>query len=480
MDIIGKIEKIEQDFALMESGFRNMRKLAKQYDKAKIYFHKDLDGVTSAIIIKKYMENNGIKTIDSEPIQYGGEEYSVRKTPKGVMPVLVDFGHGKVNMVIYTDHHDHSEEERKTSVKGQSRLLPKTPSNAEFISQVISPTDIMTAKDIDVISTVDSADFAKYGLKPSDISKAVLDKQLSKDIQKNHRMMGLVTNKLLLTYKNKPGFLTDVVMKSKPSLMSMYNVIIKLAKKHGYKTPEEIDQGTENYEEQRKGKVIEFGKSSDIPGMKNGESFMIGTTIFQKGGGFMGGKNTYDRYTIFDIYPDADYLITQWPLGLIQMSANPFVLRKNPYHLGDIAIKKILSKYKSKLQKEDITLDRLKYEFERDIGKKHIKNAMGFNWQDFEALYKGKIKGLQKKHGDWWPNMVKDISNKPYRYLSDKQKNILKQVTVSAWDVIMASSGGHKNITNISGLNFVKDSKKIANDISIDLVDYMKDKHMKA
>ena len=34
------------------------------------------------------------------------------------------------------------------------------------------------------------------------------------------------------------------------------------------------------------------------------------------------------------------------------------------------------------------------------------------------------------------------------------QKKILDNVTVSAWDVIQANSGGHKCITNISGLNF--------------------------
>jgi hypothetical protein len=479
MNIIKRLDKLlKEESVIFESGFRNMKSLSKKWKRAKIYFHKDCDGVTSAIAIKKYLEDYGIKVVDAQEIQYGGEEYAVKKTPKDVMPVLVDFGHNKINMVLYTDHHDHTELERKTGVEGQSRLLPKTPSNAEFISQIISPSDIFPAKDIQVISTVDSADFAKYGLHPDDIANSIFTVDGSKTIQKNHQLMGLVTNKLLLSYKNKPGFLSEVVLKSKPSLISMYNTIIKIAKREGYKTPEELQQGTQNYKDQRLSKKLEVGKPQEIPSMKNGESFIYGTTIFQKGGGYMGGKNTYDRYTIFSLYPDADYLITQWPMGMIQLSANPFTSKKNPVHLGDVMMKKIMPKFKSDLQRRNITLDRLKYEAERDIKKKRIKGAMGFNWAEFEALYKGKIKGLEKEHSDWWPNMVKDITNKPYRFLSDKQKNVLKKIKVSAWDVIMASSGGHRNITNLSGLNFLDDTKDMMNKISMAISEYMKDKRM--
>jgi hypothetical protein len=51
--------------------------------------------------------------------------------------------------------------------------------------------------------------------------------------------------------------------------------------------------------------------------------------------------------------------------------------------------------------------------------------------------------------------LVSDIADKPYSELSLKQKSILKKVTVTSWDVIQAQSGGHKNITNLSGLNFI-------------------------
>ena len=76
-----------------ESGIRNINELAKPYKKAKIYFHQDLDGVTTAIGMKSYLENYGIKVVDAEVIQYGDKEFSVKKPDASgdVMPVLVDF-----------------------------------------------------------------------------------------------------------------------------------------------------------------------------------------------------------------------------------------------------------------------------------------------------------------------------------------------------------------------------------------------------
>ena len=51
--------------------------------------------------------------------------------------------------------------------------------------------------------------------------------------------------------------------------------------------------------------------------------------------------------------------------------------------------------------------------------------------------------------------------DKPQNKLSDKQQKILKSAWVSAWDIIKANSGGHKCITNISGLMYLpKDLKK--------------------
>ena len=81
------------NWLLTEGGIRNMKELSNRYKKAKIYFHQDLDGVTTALAMKKYLENNGVKVVDSEYIQYGDSEFSVKKPEASgdVMPVLVDF-----------------------------------------------------------------------------------------------------------------------------------------------------------------------------------------------------------------------------------------------------------------------------------------------------------------------------------------------------------------------------------------------------
>ncbi len=49
---------------LKESGIREINKLAQRYPKAEIYFHQDLDGVTTAIAMKNYLEQHGIKVVD--------------------------------------------------------------------------------------------------------------------------------------------------------------------------------------------------------------------------------------------------------------------------------------------------------------------------------------------------------------------------------------------------------------------------------
>jgi len=87
---------------LKESGIRDIKELSKRYPKAEIYFHQDLDGVTTAIAMKKYLENNGIDVVDAHVIQYGDKEFAVKKNDAmgDTMPVLVDFAHGKPMFVI--------------------------------------------------------------------------------------------------------------------------------------------------------------------------------------------------------------------------------------------------------------------------------------------------------------------------------------------------------------------------------------------
>jgi hypothetical protein len=284
-----------------ESGLRNIKKLAKIYKEAEIYMHVDSDGVTSAIAMKAYLESYGIKVIDAHKIQYGSTEYAVPKGKPGTLKCVVDFSHGKTMFDIHTDHHQGQvgySDDIATSFK-------KSPSNVATISGEISPRDIFSPQDVKILSTIDSADFASQNLKPEDIFNAIYKTNPDINVEKNHRAMGLVVNKLLLTYKGKPDFLTKVVMQSKPSLISMYNVITKLARKEGYKTPEEISKDTGKYIEAQASKIKQ-GKLSDVKNLKSGESIQIGRIVAQNNAGFV-SKGGYDRYVAFQLHPNTDY-----------------------------------------------------------------------------------------------------------------------------------------------------------------------------
>ena len=150
------------------------------------------------------------------------------------MPVLVDFAHGKPMFVIHTDHHDRqagAEDTKSTSFRASR-------SNVETISQVVSPKELFPSSDILLISTVDSADFAKHDITPKEVVNYLYRFDKEKSLQKNKMLLGFVINKLLLAFKNKKGFLEGLVMDSEPSLLSILNNIKDWMKKNGAAKPE--------------------------------------------------------------------------------------------------------------------------------------------------------------------------------------------------------------------------------------------------
>ena len=421
---------------LNESGIRDISALAKRYPKAEIYFHQDLDGVTTAIPMKKYLENHGINVIDSHIIQYGDKEFSVKKNDaKGdVMPVLVDFAHGKPMFVIHTDHHDRqagAEETKSTSFK-QSR------SNVATISQVVSPKDLFPSPDIMLINTVDSADFAKYDVSPDEVVNYIFRLDKDKSLEKNKMLMGFVINKLLLAFKNKKGFLEGLVMDSQPSLLSILTNIKEWMKKTNAAKPEELQKNAEAYKETMKG----YPKVED-------------NVIFQYGGGSMFKPGSYDRYTPFRNNPDADFLIMVWPMGLVQASCNPFKKDRElkGVNLGDIA-QEVLSKWEDQLKQRTIPLSTIKWVSETSVGPESI----GFTFKDFDALYGGKF--ISMDGGEKVLNHIKDMMDTPFSDLTEEHRVMLDKIGINAWDLIQANSGGHKCITNISGLNYLGRSKR--------------------
>ena len=418
---------------LKESGIRDINKLADRYPKAEIYFHQDLDGVVSALGMKNYLENYGINVIGSHVIQYGDKEFSVKKPDASgdVMPVLVDFAHGKPIFKIHTDHHDSQsgvEDETSTQFKGAR-------SNVETISQTISPTDIFTDEDIMMINTVDSADYAKHDIEPEQVMNLIRDFEKGDQSYEKKWMLGLLTNKLLLAYKNKPGFLENLVMNSSPSLLNIYQNITNFAKKEGYATPEEMSQNQAKY--------IKSQQESNNLNLDD-------NIIVQYGGGALFKPGSYDRYTPFKIYPEADFLVIAWPMGLVQASCNPFKKDRalKGVNLGDVA-QEVLKEVEPQLKQHQVPVSVIKR-----IGETKAEwESIGFKTSDLFALYKDNLENMPPSNSQYY-NMTVNIIDTPWAKLSEKQKAVLDKITVSAWDVIQANSGGHKCITNISGLNF--------------------------
>jgi hypothetical protein len=434
-DIIRKILKEE---LLNESGIRNIKNLAKRYKKAKIYFHQDLDGVTTALAMKHYLEQNNIEVVDAEVIQYGSKEFAIKKPDASgeVMPVLVDFAHGKPMFTIHTDHHDTQagvEKDTATSFRASR-------SNVETISQIVSPKEIFSAEDIKLISTVDSANFVENDITPEMIMNYLFNYNKDESLKRNKMLMGLVVNKLLLAYKNKPRFLEEIVLNAQPSLLSILNNIRKQAVEKGFATPQEMTANKERYIQSRKESGVETH----------------GNIISQYGFGSTTKPGSYDRYTPFRNNPDADFLVTGMPMGMVQASCNPFKKDRalKGVNLGEIK-DEVLNRLKPELEGVEVTFGDIKKiaEMEADY------SSVGFTLKDLMAIY-GNLPSFKVEGSDKLLKILDEVSNKLYRTLSDKQKALFDKIYLNGYDVIQANSGGHKCITNISGINFLYRTKK--------------------
>jgi hypothetical protein len=423
---------------IKESGIRNINKLREEFDKVVIVTHQDLDGVVSGLAMKKYFEDYGFDVIDAKIIQYGDKEWSLKKSDPDtkIMYCLCDFAHGKPMFTIHLDHHD-----TQAGVEpGTSTSFRSSRSNVETISQIVSPKDIFTQEDITLISTVDSADYARFDITPEQVMNYLfkLDKDVS--LQRNKMLMGLVTNKLLLAYKNKPGFLENIIMNANPSLISILNNIRAQIVEKGYADVENLERNKEMY----------------VQSMKSHPNVRTeGNIIVQYGGGSMMKPGSYDRYTPFRNNPEADFLVIAWPLGLVQASCNPFKKERalKGVNLGEIK-DEVLGKWESQLKDRQIPLSTIKWVSES--GKDFGPESVGFTFKDFKAIYGGS----KSESGKSLMNDIEVAMEKPFSDLTDEEMNMLDNITVSAWDVIISNSGGHKCITNISGLNYMGRSKR--------------------
>jgi len=425
---------------IKESGIRDINKLKKMFNDVVIVSHQDLDGIVSAVGMKHYFENQGFNVIDAQIIQYGDKEWSLKKSDpdKKILYCLCDFAHSKPMFTIHLDHHD-----RQAGVEsGTTTNFRQARSNVETISQIVSPRDLFPSSDILLISTVDSANFAMNDISVDQVINYLFKLDKDSSLAKNKMALGLVANKLLLAFKNKPGFLEELIMKSTPSLMNILQNIKRIMVEKGYTKIPELEKNKEEYIKQMK----------TSPNVK-----VEGNIIVQYGGGNMMKPGSYDRYTPFKNNPEADFIVIAWPLGLVQASCNPYKKERElkGVNLGEIA-QEVLSKWEGSLKEKEIPLSTIKWISERSKG--FGPESVGFTFKDFVALYGNKYKTMD--NGRETLTHIGKMMEIPFTELPEEHRLMLDKITINAWDLIQANSGGHKCITNISGLSYLGRSKR--------------------
>lgn len=79
-----------------------------------------------------------------------------------------------------------------------------------------------------------------------------------------------------------------------------------------------------------------------------------------------------------------------------------------------------------------VSLEYIKRKFEEDITKKNLQDAVGFTFDDLITQFsRDQIQGLDVEKEGKWKDIVSDVTNKKWKDLSPKQKDILKKVKIS-------------------------------------------------
>lgn len=462
------------------SGIRNINKILNKHkeefgNEFEVYFHQDLDGVTSALAMVDYLKSYGMKLVDAHIIQYGAIEYAVPKLKPNSLGVLVDFANFKSMFGIATDHHD----KQRGAVSGTQHTKPAR-CNVETISGEITSI-IFTAEDMEAIQTVDSANFLKHNITTQDVQNTLFNYNRQQSTAKNRFNLGLVCNKLILSYKTKRityehhhnrYLLECLVLDCSASMYSIHTHIQKYIN-NGISLEWNMKQRSHNvpYEMPTQAQIkknIENYKKSRIetPDMTFNHDLNL---IKQIGIGDVFQTGSYDRYIPFELHPDANFLATLLPFGFMQVSRNPFKKTDIELNLADIT-KELLYRHKAKLGNINISLSDIKKECELEIRKMKDRfgnnyDAIGFTFEDLRNCYPNAIMYLPNRMlGDMktrarmdlnTDNSLQRLMDKPFTQWSVAEIEEMSWYRISILDIIAQNSGGHKAITNIQGLTYL-------------------------
>jgi hypothetical protein len=190
-----------------------------------IYTHDDMDGIFSAIAIKKYLKDKGFNIIGYGIINYQ-EGWDVFNIDKEVINVAVDFAEMHPDIDVYIDHHGEFIEGDETDEASKKIGAIKTKTGSAYegiMDQLGLPIDSLI---LDVIDMIDSAKYDHYKVKWTDILDFDLEK--IKNTPKSKLLFASVFNQLLKRgdYRTIIEVIHNV---DEPSIYKIFNYIKKLS-----------------------------------------------------------------------------------------------------------------------------------------------------------------------------------------------------------------------------------------------------------
>jgi len=206
-------------------------KKGKEGKNVALYTHDDMDGIFSAIEVKKYLINAGFTIVKYGILNYSeGWKYTTLD-PK-LINVVLDFanmpGDERDDMIdYYLDHHGIFTPEELEKYKSSPVQKKKTGSAYEAICQSLNvPQDSLT---LDVIDMIDSAKYQDYGISWD----RLLDFNLS-DIKKSDKKrleFGAAFNQFIKRSDSKT-IISVIENCPDASIFGIYNVMKKVYPQH--------------------------------------------------------------------------------------------------------------------------------------------------------------------------------------------------------------------------------------------------------
>ena len=132
-----------------------INKLGKKGKDVMIYTHDDLDGIFSAIAIKKYFKDHDFNIIGYGLVSYQ-EGWKIITINPDVINVAVDFAETHPDIDVYIDHHGEFVDGNKIDDEAKKRgaVKTKTGSAYEGIMDVLGlPVDSLVLSVIDIPNT---------------------------------------------------------------------------------------------------------------------------------------------------------------------------------------------------------------------------------------------------------------------------------------------------------------------------------------